>query len=81
MERNTSSHNFIYVKAHALIPAMVGITYRKIIVETSPGIKLTQDLISKITRTKGDGGVAQAIECLLSKHEALSLNPSISKKF
>jgi hypothetical protein len=30
------------------------------------------DLISKITRAKWAGGVAQVVECLLCKHEALS---------
>jgi hypothetical protein len=32
--------------------------------------------ISKITRTKWTGGVVQAVECLLCKHEVLNSNPS-----
>jgi hypothetical protein len=38
------------------------------------------DLISKITTEKWSGGVAQAIEHLLCKHEALSSNPSPTTK-
>jgi hypothetical protein len=34
----------------------------------------------QITRAKWTGGVAQAVEHLLSKHKALSLNPSNTKK-
>jgi hypothetical protein len=36
-------------------------------------------LISKITKAKRTGGMAQAIECLPSKYEALSSNLSIKK--
>jgi hypothetical protein len=39
-----------------------------------------RDSISKITRRKWAGGVAQAVECLLWKHKALSSNPSPVKK-
>jgi hypothetical protein len=39
-----------------------------------------QDPISKITREKWTGGVAQAVECLLCKREVLSSNPSLAKK-
>jgi hypothetical protein len=35
-----------------------------------------QDAISKITRAKWAGGMAQVVECLLFELEALSLNPS-----
>jgi hypothetical protein len=35
-----------------------------------------QDLISKITRAKRAGGVAQGVEFLTPKHKALSSNPS-----
>jgi hypothetical protein len=51
---------------------------RKIMVQASQG-KL-QDPISKITRAKWAGGVAQALEHLLSKWEALSSNPSTLPK-
>jgi hypothetical protein len=36
--------------------------------------------ISKIARAKWAGGVAQAVECHLCKHEALSSTPSPAKK-
>jgi hypothetical protein len=36
--------------------------------------------ISKITRAKRPEGMAQAVECLLCKHEALSSNSSPIKK-
>jgi hypothetical protein len=39
-----------------------------------------QDPISKITRAKWTGGVAQAVEGLLCKHEVLSSNHSSIKK-
>jgi hypothetical protein len=39
-----------------------------------------QDPTSKITRAKWIGGVAQAVENLLCKWEALSSNPSAQKK-
>jgi hypothetical protein len=40
----------------------------------------SQDLISKINRAKWTGSVIQATECLLCKNEALSSNPSLTKK-
>jgi hypothetical protein len=43
---------------------------------TQAGLGKKQDPISKITRAKRAGGVAQAVECLTHKHEALSPNPS-----
>jgi hypothetical protein len=39
-----------------------------------------QDPISKITRAKMVGGMAQVVQCLPSKYEALNSNPSTSKK-
>jgi hypothetical protein len=39
----------------------------------------SQNRISKITREKWTRGVAQAVECLFCKHEALSSNPSPTK--
>jgi hypothetical protein len=39
-----------------------------------------QDPISKITRAKWTGGVVQAVERLFCKSEALSSNPSPTKK-
>jgi hypothetical protein len=47
---------------------------RRIVVHASLGKK--QDLISKITRTKGDRSVAQVGEHLSSKHKTLNSNPS-----
>jgi hypothetical protein len=39
-----------------------------------------QDHIAKITRTKGAGSMAQAVENLPHKHEALNLNSNTTKK-
>jgi predicted transposase YdaD len=39
-----------------------------------------QDSISKITRAKRTGDMAQVVECLLSKREVLSSNPNITTK-
>jgi hypothetical protein len=39
-----------------------------------------QDPISKITRAKWIGGMAQAVECFLWKHEAWNSNPSPTGK-
>jgi hypothetical protein len=39
-----------------------------------------RDPISKITRAKWTGGVAQAVEHLFCKCKALSSNPSLTKK-
>jgi hypothetical protein len=38
------------------------------------------DHVSEITREKRAGGVAQVVECLPSKCEALTLTPSTTKK-
>jgi hypothetical protein len=40
----------------------------------------SQDPVSKITRAKWTGGVAQVLECPLCKCEALSSNRSSEKK-
>jgi hypothetical protein len=48
-------------------------------VQVSLGKK--QDPISKITRAKKAGGVAQAVEHLPSKCKTLSSKPSIAKTF
>jgi Zn ribbon nucleic-acid-binding protein len=47
--------------------------------EASPG-KWFARSISKITRAKWTGGVIQAVECLLCKHEALTSNPNSTEK-
>jgi hypothetical protein len=39
-----------------------------------------QDPISKITRAKWARGMVQVVESLLCKYEALSSNPSLTKK-
>jgi hypothetical protein len=46
--------------------------------KASPGKK--QDPISKIPNTKQTGGVAQVVECLPSKPEALNSNSNTGKK-
>jgi hypothetical protein len=38
-----------------------------------------QNTLSKITRVKWTGSVAQAVECLFCKHKALSSNPNLTK--
>jgi hypothetical protein len=50
----------------------------RIMVQTSLGKK--RDPISKITRAKRAGGVAQVVEPLPSKCKALSSNPKTKKK-
>jgi hypothetical protein len=40
----------------------------------------SRDPISKITRAKWTGGVAQAVECMLCKHETLNSSPSPTGK-
>jgi hypothetical protein len=47
---------------------------RKIAVQATPSIK-TQHCIGTITETKRSRDVAQVVECLPSKHKALSSNP------
>jgi hypothetical protein len=42
--------------------------------------KVCKTSISKITRAKWAGGVVQAVEGLLCKHEALNSNPDPPKK-
>jgi hypothetical protein len=39
-----------------------------------------EDPIQKITKVKRAGNVAHVTECLLSKHKALSSNPSTGEK-
>jgi hypothetical protein len=55
-----------------------GSTNRRTVVQAGLGIKW--DPISKITNTKRAGGVAQVVEHLPSKFEALSSNPNYRKK-
>jgi hypothetical protein len=54
----------------------VGSISRKIVVHTNPGIKE----YSKITNMKRAGGVTQVVECLPSKYQSLSSNPSTTQK-
>jgi hypothetical protein len=44
------------------------------------GLSKKQDPISKITREKRAGGLAQMANCLPSKHKALNSNPNMTKK-
>jgi hypothetical protein len=53
---------------------------RRIVVQGQPRQKVHEIPISKITRGKWTGGVVQAVQLLLCKHEALSSNPSPTKK-
>jgi hypothetical protein len=52
----------------------------RIMVQGQHGQIVCETPISKITRAKWTGSVAQVIECLLCKCEALSSNPSLTKK-
>jgi hypothetical protein len=61
---------------------MQGNTNRRIVVQTSPGIK--QDPISKLNNAKRAGRVSQGVEYLLNKYEAPGSTPSTAshrKKF
>jgi hypothetical protein len=61
------------------IPAVVGDTNRKILVQAGLGIK--QDIISKITKGKVVWRHAQVIECLPSKRETWSsITGSVKKE-
>jgi hypothetical protein len=53
---------------------------RRIEAKGQPRQNSLTDLIFKTTRTKWTGGVAQEVECLLCKYEALSSNPHEKKK-
>jgi hypothetical protein len=59
---------------HACHPAMAGR------IRVQAGLCKKGDPISKITRAEWVGAVAQAVECLSRKHEALSSNSSTAKK-
>jgi hypothetical protein len=52
---------------------------RTILVGGQPGQIVHETPISKISRAKWTGGVTQAVEHLLCKHEAQSLNPNPPK--
>jgi hypothetical protein len=63
------------VVAHTCNPSYLGGRDR-MVVQIGPGIK--QKPISKITKAKRTGGVAQVVEHLPSKHRALALPCSAS---
>jgi hypothetical protein len=52
---------------------------RRVVVQGQPEQIVLETRISKITRAKWTGGVAQVVELLLCKHKALSSNPSPTK--
>jgi hypothetical protein len=45
-------------------------------IKVCTGLDIKQDAISKTTRAKRAGGMSQIVECLPSKHKALSSNPA-----
>jgi hypothetical protein len=49
-------------------------------VQGQPRQIVLKNLTSKITRAKWTKGVAQAVQCLLCKYEALSSKPHTKKK-
>jgi hypothetical protein len=61
-----------------VIAYMVGSINRKTMVQARLGKK--QHLISRITRAKSAGGMAQAVEYLPSKYKVLTSKPSTAKK-
>jgi hypothetical protein len=65
---------------YACNPSYVGGWIRRITVQGQPGKIVQKYPLSKITRAKWTGGVAQAVEHLLCKPATLSSNPSPSKK-
>jgi hypothetical protein len=52
----------------------------RIAVQSQPRQIVHKTLSRKYPTQKRAGGVAQVVECLLSKHEVLSSNPSTRKK-
>jgi hypothetical protein len=59
-----------------VILAILEAEIRRMLVWGQPRQIVQETPISKITRAKWTGGVAQAIELLLCKYEVLSSNPS-----
>jgi hypothetical protein len=66
--------------AHAYNPSYLGAEIGRITVWGQLGQNVHETPISKITRAKWTGGVTQAVECLLCKHEALMANPNPTRK-
>jgi hypothetical protein len=65
----------------AVILAFWDVEIRRTVVQNQPSqANSLQDLISNITRAKWTGGVAQVVEQLRCKHEALCSNPNLKKK-
>jgi hypothetical protein len=58
--------------AHTCNPSYLGSWDQKEYGSTSAQANSSQDLISKITRAKRTGGLAQVVDCLLCKIETLS---------
>jgi hypothetical protein len=78
---HTKKENYSQVQWHTpVILAIWEVGIRRITVRGQPGQKVCKILISKITRTKWTGDVAQVIVWLIYKHEALSSNLSDIKK-
>jgi hypothetical protein len=63
----------------AFHPRYKGSINRSITIQAIPGI-FCKTLFKKISEAKRAWGMAQVIECLHSKHKALSSNPSSAKK-
>jgi hypothetical protein len=65
---------------HACIPSYLGGWYQEDCGSSPAQENSSQDPIFKITRVKWTGGVAQVVEHLFCKGEALSSNPSPTKE-
>jgi hypothetical protein len=66
--------------AHTYNPSYGESEIRRVTVVGHPGQIVLETLISKITKAKWTGGVAQEVEHLLCKCGRLSSNPSPQKK-
>jgi hypothetical protein len=62
-----------------VIPVTQEAEIRRIMVRNQPQANSSQDPLLKNPSQKRAGGVAQVVECLSSKHEALTSNPSVAK--
>jgi hypothetical protein len=65
--------------AHTYNPSYSWADIRRTMVQSQPRQIVPETLSQKYPSQKGSGVVAQVLEHLPSKHEALSTNPSVTK--
>jgi hypothetical protein len=63
-----------------VIPAAQEAEIRRITVQSQPRANSSETLSRRTLHEKRAGGAAQGVECLTSKCESLSSNPSAAKK-